>query len=118
MVASKLKCQMVEGTTEIVDNITNKEGNIVKKRHQVRDTVDVHNVLATLCVKLGSESWEIGFDRERLPDIPLKGISVLFSTINLSPTAVEGDLIYGLPYALLVVAFNHYIFYIISSYLI
>jgi len=118
VVESKLKCQMVEGAAEIVNNITNKESNIVKKRSQVRDTVDVHNVLAAFCVKLGSESWEIGFDRERLLDILLKGISVLFSTIDLSPTAVEGDLIHGLPCALLVVAFNHYIFYIISSHLI
>lgn len=96
VVESKLKCQMVEGAAEIVNNITNKESNIVKKRPQVRDTVDVHNVLAALCIKLGSESWEIGFDRECLPDILLKGISVLFSTIDLSPTAVEGDLIHGL----------------------
>jgi hypothetical protein len=96
VVESQLKCQMVEGAAEIVNNITNKESNIVKKRPQVRDAVDIHNILAALCIKLGSESWEIGFDRERLPDIPLKGISVLFSTIDLSPTAVEGDLIHGL----------------------
>lgn len=56
MVESKLKRQMVEGAAEIVNNIANKKSNIVKERPQVRDTVDIHNVLAALFVKLGSES--------------------------------------------------------------
>ena len=52
--------------------------------------------VSALGVELSAETWTMHFGREKLVDIPLKAVAVMFGPVDLGPATVEGDLLHDL----------------------
>ncbi len=86
----ELEGQMVERGTEIVNGIAQDKTDAAEEMAQVGHVIDVQDVLAAIRLELHPQSWAIGFDRKRVPNLAIQGIAVFLAALNLSPSTYKG----------------------------
>jgi hypothetical protein len=86
---SELVDEVVKGTPQIVDDIPDVKADSGFEFGQIGNIADVRDALASIRIILGTDDWAVGFDREKLANIPVKGISIFFSPVKFSPTSIN-----------------------------
>ena len=81
--------QIIERTPQVVHDIAYLNPDVFIKGTKVRRFIDVNDVVSALGIELGSETWKIHFNREKLVYIPLKTIAVMFGPVDLGPATGE-----------------------------
>jgi hypothetical protein len=88
----ELECQMIQGGTQIVDDVSKYDTRSPQMTGPVGHETDVDDLLAELGVESHADSWAIALDRSKLADVGIEGILVFFRPLDFVPTTEKRDL--------------------------
>lgn len=91
VVESKLPNEVVEGRSQVVNDVPDYEPRSAQKR--VGHLCDVEDVLACVRVDLGANSYQVSFSLDDRFDFALQGIVVLDCPVDLGSDAAEVGLV-------------------------
>jgi hypothetical protein len=86
-VTGELPNNMVQDTTEVVDNVANQDTEVAQR--EIRDCYSPKDMVARLRVELTDDSYLIGLSQKQGADFGIKRVSMYPRPINLGPTSTE-----------------------------
>lgn len=90
--------EIIKRRSQVMHDVPDANGDLFTETGKVGYVFDIEDVVAALRLELGAEMWLIRFNREKLVDIPLKAIAVVFGPVDLGPATIEGNLVHELDY--------------------
>jgi hypothetical protein len=94
--ARQLPSQMVEGGSEIVNNVSHPDAGFFLESGEIGHGLKAKDVIPALAVEIGSHGGAISTVLEGRPDVLIKAVSVFFGPSDFGPAAFQGGFVHEL----------------------